>query len=267
MNILYCGDENVCKGIYLSALSICKNTVGKLNFYIFTALAEGHKAIPNSFALKLKSALCGTGREINVFLFDISEEFSNYLPLSNMDTRFTPLCMLRLFADTVPLIPNRVLYLDADVLCRNDFKDFYNTDMSDAEIAGVPDRYGKWFFGNILKHRYLNSGVLLMNMELIRKNGLFEKCRLMCRDKKMFMPDQTALNKLALKKKMPRRFNEQGKIKNNTVFKHFTTYFKFFPYFKAVTIKPWDITEMHEKLKIFEFDGILNDYMRRNEDE
>ena len=268
MNILYCGDENVCGGIYLSALSVRRNTRGRLDFYMLTAsLKDEHRAIPAEFAEKLSSALYTVGREINVHLLDITDKFLSCMPFSNMDTRFTPLCMLRLFADVLPQIPDRILYLDADVLARGDFEDLYNTDMSDAEIAGVPDRYGKWFFGNILKHDYLNSGVLLMNTAQIRKSGLFEKCRIMCRDKKMFMPDQTALNKLAVKKKFPRRFNEQGRIRENTVFKHFTTYFKFLPYFRAVTIKPWNITEMHEKLKIFEFDDILNDYLRSNENE
>ena len=190
-----------------------------------------------------------------------------YLPLANMNTRFTPLCMLRLFADITPEIPEKILYLDTDVLCRADFSGLYKTDMAEFHIVGVPDRYGKWFFGNILKHNYLNSGVLLMNMEKIRKDGVFLKCREMCRDKKMFMPDQTALNKSAKKRKISAKYNNQGKIKDDTVFKHFTTYFKFFPYIKTVTIKPWELEKMHNQLKIFEFDDILKSYERQDNNE
>ena len=79
----------------------------------------------------------------------------------------------------------------------------------------------------------------------------------MCRDKKMFMPDQSALNKLAVKRKTSAIYNEQGGIKQNTVFKHFTTFFKFLPFFHAVTIKPWDEEKLHNSLNIFEFDDIL----------
>jgi len=193
---------------------------------------------------------------------DISDIFNKYLPTANMGTRFTPLCMLRLFADMLPEIPDRILYLDTDVLCRKDFKDFYYLDISNVEIAGVPDRYGKWFFGNIFLHDYFNSGVLLMNMSNIRKSGLFEKCRCMCRDKKMFMPDQSALNKLAVKQKVSAKYNAQGKIKSDTVFKHFTTFFKFFPYIHSVTIKPWHKDKLHSELKIYEFDYILDEYER-----
>ena len=89
----------------------------------------------------------------------------------------------------------------------------------------------------------------------------------MCRDKKMFMPDQTALNKLASKRKIPGKYNNQGKMKSDTVFKHFTTFFKFLPRFKAVTIKPWQIDKLHNELKIYEFDDILKEYQRRMKNE
>ena len=267
MNILFCGDKGVCEGIFLSALSICKNTKSDINFFILTASVEDHEAIPQSFATLLRDAVKEKRKGHQIILLDITEQFQGYLPLANMGTRFTPLCMLRLFADLIPEIPGKILYLDTDVLCNADFEDMYKMNISDIDIAGVPDRYGKWFFGNILRHDYLNSGVLLMNMENIRKNALFVRCRQMCRDKKMFMPDQTALNKLASKRKIPGKYNNQGKMKSDTVFKHFTTFFKFLPRFKAVTIKPWQIDKLHNELKIYEFDDILKEYQRRMKNE
>lgn len=267
MNILFCGDTNVCQGIFLSALSLCKHTSRELTVYILTAGIGDHKAIRPDFAEKLQAAIRRKNENSRVILLDITETFGAYLPTANMNTRFTPLCMLRLFSDTVPQIPDKVLYLDTDVLCCGDFDTFYDLDISGTEIAGVPDRYGKWFFGNILRHDYLNSGVLLMNMENIRRSGLFRKCRERCRDKKMFMPDQSALNKLARKQKVPGRYNAQGKLKKDTVFKHFTTFFKFFPRFRAVTVKPWHTRRLHEELKIFIFDDILDEYKRSFADE
>ena len=267
MNILFCGDSGVCEGIFLSTLSICKNVNEQLNIYILTATTGKHSAISQSFGDILQNKVENKISGSTVYLLDISELFNSYLPTANIETRFTPLCMLRLFADMVPDIPDKILYLDTDVLCRADFSELYYSDISNIEIAGVPDRYGKWFFGNILKHDYLNSGVLLLNMANIRKSGLFKKCREMCRDKKMFMPDQSALNKLAVKRKIPAKYNAQGKIKKDTVFKHFTTFFKFFPYIRAVTIKPWHTDKLHRELGIFEFDDILDEYKRSIENE
>ncbi len=263
LNILFCGDEGVCQGIFLSTLSLCKHAKENLCIYILTASVGTHTAISEKFAHQLQDVISSNDFDHKVRLIDISQQFGNYLPLANMSTRFTPLCMLRLFADMIPQIPDRILYLDADVLCRGDFQDLYYRDIEDVEIAGVPDRYGKWFFGNILKHDYLNSGVLLMNMKNIRNSGLFAKCRDMCRDKKMFMPDQSALNKLAIKRKIPAKYNAQGAIHPQTVLKHFTTFFRFFPYIHAVTIKPWHTEQLHNQLKIYEFDDILNEYKEK----
>ena len=260
LNIMFCGDKNACRGILFCITAICRNEKETINFFVLTANIKGQmegisKAMCDNFVCAAKKE----NGENTVKLFDISELFSSYLPEANMSTRFTPACMLRLFSDKVKEIPDKILYLDTDVLCRKNFKSFYDIDISDVEIAGVPDRYGKWFFGNIFRHDYLNSGVLLMNMKKIRSSGLFEKCRIMCREKKMFMPDQSALNKLALKRKLHRRYNEQWKIKEDTVFKHFTTFFKFLPYFHAVTVKPWDEERTHKILGITEFDYLYGE--------
>ena len=194
--------------------------------------------------------------------FDVTDLFSRELPQANMETRFTPCCMLRLFADEIPEIPERVLYLDNDVVARMDISDFYYQDIDTYELAGVLDYYGRWFFRkNIFKMDYLNSGVLLLNMRKIRESGLFRKCREMCVCEKMFMPDQSAINKLANKKIIrDRRFNEQRKLHKNTVMQHFTTSFRFFPWFHSLTVKPWQIERVHEILKIFEYDNLFTQY-------
>lgn len=257
---MFCGDKNAAQGILFSIATICRHEKAPIVFYILTANVDGKiEGLPYEFANTLNINVKKGNSENRAILLDISEKFQKYLPDANMSTRFTPACMLRLFADMIPEIPDKLLYLDTDVLCRKSFREFYNTDISDIEIAGVPDRYGKWFFGNILLHNYLNSGVLLMNMKNIAESGLFYKCRIMCRDKRMFMPDQSSLNLLAIKRKLPRKFNEQASIKNDTVFKHFTTFFRFFPLFHHVTVKPWDKEKMHNILGIYEFDYLFTE--------
>ncbi len=254
MNILYCGDSGVEKGIALSVISLCKHAEKPLDIYILTASLGERKAISQRFGKKLEQVM---KNKCLVRIFDITTLFSRELPTANIKTRFTPMCMLRLFADLVTEIPDNILYLDADVMCLKRFENMESIPLSQYDICGVPDRYGKWFFGNIFMHDYLNSGVLLMNMQRIRQNGLFTECRQLCVEKKMFMPDQTALNKLAKKLKIDRKYNCQGEIRNDTVFKHFTTFFKFLPYFHSVTVKPWS-EEIHTILKVDRFDDILN---------
>ena len=266
MNILYSGDANIADGVTISALSLCHNARETLNIYILTAnISYGstfRKALPSEFAPFLEEQIRKYNPNHTVTLIDITELFAREKPVANMETRFTPCCMLRLYADLVPEIPDKILYLDNDVICRLDPSEFYNKDIDNYSLAGSLDYYGSWFFRNKpLVRDYLNSGVLLLNMKRIRKNGLFAECRLKCKTEEMFMPDQSAINKLCADKKIcPRRFNEQRKLKKNTVFQHFTTSFRFFPLFHTVSVKPWNIEGMHKRLRIYEYDEILSEY-------
>lgn len=264
MNILYCGDRNIEDGLIISILSLKKNVKEKLNIYVLTINIKNIQGVTNECIDILNKKVKENNEDSFVKKIDITELFEKEIPVSNMETRFTPCCMLRLFADEIEGLPDKILYLDNDVICRKDCIEFYNQDITNYEIVGTLDYYGKWFFkNNILKFDYINSGVLLLNLSKIRKTGLFKNSRKMCQNKKMFMPDQSSINKLAKAKKITlRKFNEQRKLKKDTVFQHFTTSFRFFPWFKIVTIKPWDIEKVHNKLKIFEYDDILDEYKK-----
>ena len=108
---------------------------------------------------------------------------------------------------------------------------------------------------------------MLLNLTKIKETKLLEKCRELCKNKEMFMPDQSAINKLAIYKNIqPRKYNEQRKLQKDTVFQHFTTSFRFLPWFHALTIKPWNIERVHNELKIEEYDDIFEEYNNIIED-
>lgn len=267
MNILYCGDQGITDGVLLSVLSLLRHTSEPLHIYILTAeitaASPPCSALSDEFAVFLNRFVKQHNPENSVERIDISDLFRMETPEANIRTRFTPGCMLRLFADQVSRLPDRVLYLDYDVICRRDFADYYHRDMTGQELVGTLDHYGRWFFRRQpFKMDYLNSGVLLLNLEEIRKTGLFEKCRAMCRCRKMFMPDQSAINKLSTSKAIaPRKYNEQRKLRDDTVFHHFTTSFRFFPVFHTVSVKPWHIDALHQTLGIYEYDELLEEYL------
>lgn len=266
MNILYCGDQNMEDGLIISVLSLLKHADEALHIYVFTMEAETKEKkyfpVSDEVVTFLDRRVKQRDEESFVRKSDLTEEFKKDWPQANIDTRFTPYCMLRLFADEIPELPDRILYLDNDVICRRNFRNFYETDLEGYELAGVLDYYGKWFFRkNIFHMDYMNSGVLLLNMKEIRRTGLFSRCRRMCREKKMFMPDQSAINMLAGgKKRMPRKYNEQRKLQEDTVLQHFTTSFRLFPWLHTLTVKPWQIEKVHSELKLYEYDDILEEY-------
>lgn len=266
MNLLYCGDARIADGLLLSVLSLLRCVPEPLHVHLLTAGITTPTAVcaplPPHTAEALRRLVQAVDPRSTVTLHDITALFTADPPVANLATRFTPCCMLRLYADLVPGLPDRLLYLDNDVVCRGDLTSFYGQDLTACEIVGVPDYYGQWLFrGRRLRRDYVNSGVLLLNMREIRRTGLFARCRARCRDRRMFMPDQSALNKLAVAKRLaPRRYNEQRRLQEDTVLQHFTTSFRFFPWFHAVSVKPWDVERVHSVLQLHAYDDLLDQY-------
>lgn len=63
---------------------------------------------------------------------------------------------------------DKAIYLDCDIIVRHDISELYNTPVN--LIAGVKDaNYIRQAKKNKLKHPYINSGVLLMNLKALRE--------------------------------------------------------------------------------------------------
>lgn len=287
MNILYCGDAGIARGVLVSILSLVRN--GRKRFdgknmrvanipeptfhiYIMTIEYEDVKPFPKKTAEFLDALVKKTNPKSFVKLIDATEIFVRNLPKKNMGTYFTPCAMLRLYMDKVPELTrlNRILYLDYDVVARGDIADFYDTDLTNIEAAGVLDIYGRrWYhYRGLFKQDYINSGVMLFNLKECKKSKMFEKAAKICAEKWMLLPDQSALNRAIDRRKlMPRKFNEQEeRPRKDTILHHFSNNFKFWPYFRVQKVKPFEIEKIHEVLKITEYDDILEEYKKLKEE-
>ena len=270
MNILFCGDHNAEDGILIATLSLLKNSgAQELHIYILTMYTQSYHKKFQPFSKQaadyLKSLIVKQNPQNTLKLMDCTGLFVREPLIANMSTHFTPYAMLRLFADEIPQLPNKILYLDADVIVRRSLVNFYQQDLTGTELVGVLDYWGRFFFHNLHEHKmfdYVNSGVLLLNLPEIRKTNLFARIRHLLQTRTVLMPDQTALNRYAREKKIaPRRYNEQYKLQPDTVIQHFTTSFRFWPVFHTLTVKPWDVQRVHKVLKLHEYDDILTNYL------
>ena len=283
MNILYCGDEGISRGVLISILSLLENNTEALNIYIMTIKYENVKPFSEKTAELLDGIVKGkkelgadfvknTNPKNFVKLIDATEVFVKNLPSKNMGSYFTPCSMLRLYADKVPELNklDRILYLDYDVVCRKDISEFYHTDLTGMEAAGVLDIYGKRFYHyhGLFKQDYMNSGVMLFNMEECLKTRMFEKAVLLCGKRWMMLADQAALNKSIERRKiLPLKYNDQRERPDrDTVLHHFSNNFKFWPFFRVQKVKPYEIEKVHEILKIHSYDDIFEEYNKLKED-
>jgi len=261
INILCAGNYKVFDGMLITSLSILKHCTEPINLYVLTMdltdMNEVYKPINDKHINCLKKIYKDVNANSDVYKLDITDMFKKeYENSPNKENFYTPYTFLRLFADQLEL-PDKILYLDTDVVANGNIAELYNKDITDYELAGVQDNYGKWFFNK----KYLNAGVLLFNMVKLRETKMLNRAMKLCARKKIFLLDQTAINKLTKKKLiLPRKFNEQKKLQKDTILRHFSMTLKFYPVFKKQNIKPWQIDLLHSVLKCYAFDDILEKY-------
>lgn len=271
MNIMYCGDRGIDSGVLVSILSLIKHNNEPLEIFILTIKYDNVVPFTKKSADFLDKLVKEQNAKSFVKLIDATDVFVKKLPKKNMGSYFTPCSMLRLYADKIPEIAelDRILYLDYDVVCRKDISEFYHMDMDGIEAAGVLDIYGRRFYHyhGLFNQDYMNSGVMLFNMEECKKTGMFEKAVKLCAKRWMMLADQAALNKsITSRKLMPAKYNDQNeRPSSETVLHHFSNNFKFLPYFRVQKVKPFEIDKIHDVLKIYEYDDILEEYVRLKE--
>ena len=102
------------------------------------------------------------------------------------------------------VLEEKVIYLDADLLVLDDLESFYTMNIKDYLIAGVHDPDGiKTDIINNKKIDYINSGAMLMNLGLFRRNKYFEKISEIIKiNKKKILGDQCIFNKYTDNKKL-----------------------------------------------------------------
>ena len=267
INIMLCGNYKVFDGMLITLLSVAKYTKEPLNVYLNTMdlTEENPKFSPITEKDRkiIENKLQEKNPESKVTLIDATELYKAEMPKNtNKNTHYTPYIFLRLLIDKMTYLPEKLLYLDTDIVCYKDISELYNINMEKYEIAAARDFIGrKWINKN-----YLNSGVLLINLKNIRKTNSFEACRKMCVSQKMMLPDQTALNRCCETKLiLEDKYNEQYKRREETVIRHFSMQLKYFPYPRPRNIKPWEIEKVHNILKVHDYDDIYEEFLKTKE--
>lgn len=265
MNILLCGNEKVFDGALTQLISMANKTAEAIKCYIFTMdltrIKPEYTAISDEKIEFLNEVLKTKNPNNEVIKIDVTkiyeEEFGH---CKNENAYCTPYTLLRLLADLVPCIPDKILYLDIDMMIADDITKLYNIDVSEYEYAAVKEKYGSIF----IWPDYINAGMLLLNMKKIKETGLLKKARELIKTKKMIFADQDAIYRATTKKLLlPRIFNEQSKFnKKDTVVCHFCKRLLWRPYPHTENYKQWNIYEVHNVLKCHAFDDDLNEYIK-----
>lgn len=264
INLLLCGNNKVFDGALTELISITNKTKETINCYIFTMdisrIKPEYTCITDEqidFLNKVVKSKKADNKVIKVDVTDLYEkEFGN---CKNENAYCTPYTLLRLLADLVPDMPDKLLYLDIDMMIAKDISELYNVDITDYEYAAVKEKYGSV----LIWPDYINAGMLLLNMNKIKETRLLEKARYLIKNKKMLFADQDAIYRSTTKKLiLPRKYNEQSKFdREDTVICHFCKRLMWRPYPHTENFKQWQVDDIHRELKCYTFDEDLKEYL------
>ena len=268
INLLLCGNKKVFDGALSQLISITNRTNETINCYIFTMnlerISTEFTAITDEQIQFLNNVVKSKKIENSVIKVDVTDLYEKeFYKCANEDAYCTPYTLLRLLADMVPVVPEKILYLDIDIMVADDISKLYNIDITEYEYAAVKEKYGCW----LIRPDYINAGMLLLNIKKIKQTKLLEKARELIKNKKMLFADQDSLY-WSTKRKLilPRIYNEQSKFnKKDTIICHFCKRLMFLPYPHTENYKQWQVDEIHKYLKCYYFDKDLEEYLKLKE--
>ncbi|MFA5503096.1 MAG: glycosyltransferase [Bacilli bacterium] len=265
INLLFSGNEKVFDGVLTCLLSIYKRTTTKepIWAYVLTMdisrIKEAYIPISDAQIDFLNQVAKKYNPDHSIIKIDVGDIYQKefaYCP--NEMAYCSPYTLLRLFIDLIPEIPEKILYLDVDIMFNRDIRELYDIDIEGYEYAAARDHYGKY----LLNPNYINAGVLLFNMKKAKETRLFEKARQLIKTKKFLFADQSALYKATSKKKMLRqKYNDQKFLHKRTIVRHFSKRLFYLPYPHTDNIKQWHVEKIHKVFKYHQFDDILNEYL------
>lgn len=165
------------------AFAINKGYIEQLEMSIFSLLRNNHN---QSFRVHILSTDLTAGDrqhivEVVSTYGDIEVEFpvidsSRFDGLKlNIDHISVETYYRYILAEILPKNIKKIIYLDADILVIGDISGLWSTNLENNYIAGVEDSFivdekYKPIIGLTESDRYVNAGVLLFNLDLIRKD-------------------------------------------------------------------------------------------------
>ena len=148
-DILYCGNDKVFDGVLTSSLSIVRrlDAPRPLTIHIFTMaltrVSPNYLPMTRHHADIIETALRRHNPDTHVKLYDVTALYEQHLKQNaNEGCYCSPYTLLRLLADLLPM-PDKLLYLDADIMVCKDIGLLYDLDVETVEYAAARDHYGK----------------------------------------------------------------------------------------------------------------------------
>ncbi len=210
MNIIMAADKGMLSGLEMVIYSTMLHNVC-VDWYIFTMNINcvvcgewrSFSAVDSEDLRWLESIVKYHDSRSHIKVVDVSSLYAEYLENNpNRESGFTPFTTLRLLADLALPEVGDALYLDCDVIVQKNLGDMYYGYLPKCEdycAYSIP--YACDWEGEMV------AGVLLLNLDKIRKNGFLSRARDNINRNQYRFPDQMALRDAGKPYPLPETYN------------------------------------------------------------
>lgn len=201
MHIAFCTDTNYIMPAGVAMVSVCENNQDdEITFHL---VITDEETAPDEVDKKVKPLVdISTKYNKNVNIYRLSGESLSSFVCKGV-SYVSPTAFARIFLpEILDSSITKVLYLDCDLVCDGSLKELWNTELKeDCPFGAVVDsEYASPTFhlnAEIPQHaKYVNSGVLLMNLLCWRKHNYVDLCVKVALEKKFPLLDQDLINHL-----------------------------------------------------------------------
>ena len=178
--VFFSCDDNYIPFLGVAIKSLIDNVSRDNDYFIF--VLHSKMSIKN---MKIITAM--EKENVSICFIDVSEKLIKYGEKLNLRDYYTVSIYFRIFIPDMFRDFDKAIYLDADMVVLEDIAKLYDIELGDNLLGGVPDAviasrqefrdYAELACGIYPYTRYFNSGMMLMNLDGMRKfdlEGRFE---------------------------------------------------------------------------------------------
>lgn len=189
MCLCFASDDNYAKQMGVAIASILSNKHPGDNIHIY--VLDGNISDKNKESISQLQSIA----PFTIEYLQIGERLFESFPLCG-SKHFSFVTWYRLVLPSVLTDVEKLLYLDCDIVVNTSLYGLYATDMTDEYICGVIDSLVEENCERLHLERYVNAGVLMLNLKKMRQDGIQAKFFTYVKDnrKKILWNDQDVLN-------------------------------------------------------------------------
>ncbi|MGL6063961.1 MAG: glycosyltransferase family 8 protein [Fusobacteriaceae bacterium] len=194
MNLVFLINDknNYARHLGATLMSVLLNTREKWKIYvIYTVLSEENM-------IKITSLV--KEKKCEVEYIKITEKLLDKFSVGK-GTHLDIIVFGRLYIPEILKNEKKAIYLDCDIIVKSPLEELYNINLDEYSILAIPDSVKDQELNKkrlkLSKEKiYFNAGVMVMDLDKLRENKLFEKTAYFCNSNKeeLLLNEQDALN-------------------------------------------------------------------------